>query len=594
MITTSTSQGGIYFSLFYFLSILFAFACFLWMIHRNKLPVIPYMLTFFSATLFMLIGTKLFAYTSAEWLFVFENHVFPFTDHKTVLGGIAGAMFGLLIAKKTFGLHESLLDRFAVLLPVGMAIQRFGCLFAGCCFGNATTLPWGITYGKDSIAYRLQVREGLISSDAIASLPVHPDQLYHIIFCSLIALIIWKKSNFLKANGNKFLFSVLLYLVFRFFEEFTRFSFPQSESILLYGLKSLQWILVAVITCMASIIFLRERFNKIPAAGKVIPASFRTEIIVTTIFIGIILLAGEWFIPIERIILWFIIIPVTLIAAWKLISLLTISRTYRISSTLILLAIVFSSQTSTQAPKDSLASYFTLTASAFSGKFIHFHENPVIIGTGCHLGGNDYRNRERYSNNYSGAAIGFHYTEWLSEYGRLNVGFNAALGNNTEHSTDSMQHPSIHQVFTDLNPLCKMDFHWAGFGLGLHAGSGYFIDNSKATQKITPSYSVRLGPINVFFLEYAHADGVSGLCEQTDEWSIGSYFGQKDFYIKIGNVSSATAIQMQFPVADDWLIEPYFRFGNAKPTYDNYTDHQSGPAYMISVKYKIMKKYHPY
>src|SRR3989440_8960587 len=37
-------------------------------------------------------------------------------------------------------------DVFAPGIALGHAIGRFGCLFAGCCFGRPTSMPWGITF----------------------------------------------------------------------------------------------------------------------------------------------------------------------------------------------------------------------------------------------------------------------------------------------------------------------------------------------------------------------------------------------------------------------------------------------------------------
>ena len=37
-------------------------------------------------------------------------------------------------------------DVFAPGIALGHAIGRVGCLFAGCCFGRPTSLPWGIVF----------------------------------------------------------------------------------------------------------------------------------------------------------------------------------------------------------------------------------------------------------------------------------------------------------------------------------------------------------------------------------------------------------------------------------------------------------------
>src|ERR1700680_3185988 len=37
-------------------------------------------------------------------------------------------------------------DVFAPGIALGHVIGRFGCFFAGCCYGRTTTMPWGITF----------------------------------------------------------------------------------------------------------------------------------------------------------------------------------------------------------------------------------------------------------------------------------------------------------------------------------------------------------------------------------------------------------------------------------------------------------------
>jgi phosphatidylglycerol:prolipoprotein diacylglycerol transferase len=60
-------------------------------------------------------------------------------------------------------------DMFAPGIALGHVIGRFGCLFAGCCYGKPTTEPWGITFtdqfARDNVGTPLGV-------------PLHPTQLY--------------------------------------------------------------------------------------------------------------------------------------------------------------------------------------------------------------------------------------------------------------------------------------------------------------------------------------------------------------------------------------------------------------------------------
>src|SRR5438477_3296343 len=60
-------------------------------------------------------------------------------------------------------------DVFAPGLALGHVVGRFGCFFAGCCYGRPTTVAWGITF-KDPFA--------ALNAGTPLDIPLHPTQLY--------------------------------------------------------------------------------------------------------------------------------------------------------------------------------------------------------------------------------------------------------------------------------------------------------------------------------------------------------------------------------------------------------------------------------
>lgn len=64
--------------------------------------------------------------------------------------------------------------------PVGIAIAlgRLGCFFDGCCFGVPSSGWWSVTFPAGSPAWWSHVAQGLVTSAAHGSRPVHPVQLY--------------------------------------------------------------------------------------------------------------------------------------------------------------------------------------------------------------------------------------------------------------------------------------------------------------------------------------------------------------------------------------------------------------------------------
>lgn len=86
-------------------------------------------------------------------------------------------------------------------IAFGHAIGRFGCFFAGCCYGSQCDLPWSVhMHGHD----------------------IHPVQLYEAVGLILIGLLMLKLIKN-KSTGTKMLFSYLMsYTLLRFVVEFFR------------------------------------------------------------------------------------------------------------------------------------------------------------------------------------------------------------------------------------------------------------------------------------------------------------------------------------------------------------------------------------
>lgn len=68
-----------------------------------------------------------------------------------------------------------------VLVPAAgfaIALGRLGCLADGCCFGVPCTGPWCVRFPAGSPPWWSHVAQGLVTTSADASRPVHPLQLY--------------------------------------------------------------------------------------------------------------------------------------------------------------------------------------------------------------------------------------------------------------------------------------------------------------------------------------------------------------------------------------------------------------------------------
>ena len=105
-------------------------------------------------------------------------------------------------------------DVFAPGIALGHVIGRIGCLFAGCCFGRPTNVPWAITFHSE------YARENVGTP---LNLPLHPTQLYEagaeLLILGILLLTERKGRPF---PGRTFWGYMLLYGISRFIIEFYR------------------------------------------------------------------------------------------------------------------------------------------------------------------------------------------------------------------------------------------------------------------------------------------------------------------------------------------------------------------------------------
>ncbi len=105
-------------------------------------------------------------------------------------------------------------DVFAPGIALGHVIGRFGCFFAGCCYGRPTGKPWGITFTDPFAAANVGTPLGI---------PLHPTELYEagaeLLILGVLLLTERKGRPF---AGRTFWLYLLLYAISRFVIEFYR------------------------------------------------------------------------------------------------------------------------------------------------------------------------------------------------------------------------------------------------------------------------------------------------------------------------------------------------------------------------------------
>jgi phosphatidylglycerol---prolipoprotein diacylglyceryl transferase len=140
-------------------------------------------------------------------------------------------------------------DVFAPGIALGHVVGRFGCLFAGCCYGKPTTKPWGITFTDPFAAANVGTPLGV---------PLHPTQLYEAgaeLLILFVLLLTERKGR--PFAGRTFWLYMFLYAVSRFIIEFYRgddrgmvgiFSTSQFISVLLAPLAIVMLVYLSRVT----------------------------------------------------------------------------------------------------------------------------------------------------------------------------------------------------------------------------------------------------------------------------------------------------------------------------------------------------------
>lgn len=170
------------------------------------------------------------------------------TSGLTIFGAVLGAALAIWIysrvSKFQFGYFADLI---APAIILAQAIGRVGCTINGCCYGIATSLPWGIVYTHpDSLAP--------------LGIPVHPTQVYEIIYNLIVFGVLLKLRGRFKPDGSLFLLYLSLYSLWRIGISYLREGTP-----FLFGLPEAQVISLIVLAVTIPILAYRTRWVKADA-----------------------------------------------------------------------------------------------------------------------------------------------------------------------------------------------------------------------------------------------------------------------------------------------------------------------------------------
>ncbi|HJU93650.1 MAG TPA: prolipoprotein diacylglyceryl transferase [Pyrinomonadaceae bacterium] len=179
-------------------------------------------------------------------------------------GGLLGAVLaGYLLMKRYQLPWWKTADAFAPGIAIGNFFGRQGCFAAGCCWGEPTTLPWGVKFSE------LGHQVTGVPTDTY----LHPTQLYESFAMLLVFFfLLWlhKRKRF---SGQVILAYALLYSIIRFSIEFVRGD-PRGDILgltTLTGLSTSQMISIIIgVSALIALILRRRRAHPVNLENPVI------------------------------------------------------------------------------------------------------------------------------------------------------------------------------------------------------------------------------------------------------------------------------------------------------------------------------------
>jgi phosphatidylglycerol:prolipoprotein diacylglycerol transferase len=161
----------------------------------------------------------------------------------SIYGAVLGAALGIWIysrfSKVSFGYLADVISPGIIL---AQAIGRVGCTLNGCCYGLECHLPWAVVYTQPESLGPLGV-------------PVHPTQIYEIIYNLIVFVVLLRLRGRFKPAGSLFLIYLTLYSVWRLGIDFIREGTP-----FLFGLHEAQVISIIVLIITITLMAWRTRW----------------------------------------------------------------------------------------------------------------------------------------------------------------------------------------------------------------------------------------------------------------------------------------------------------------------------------------------
>ncbi|MEM7011752.1 MAG: prolipoprotein diacylglyceryl transferase family protein [Verrucomicrobiota bacterium] len=195
--------------------LLVSFLLWLKFVRRDRRMIAVYL----GAVLGGFTGAKIVFVLAEGWLFWGKPEFWGIIlSGKTIVGALLGGYAGVEIGKASVGYKSATGDWFALIVPLGIAAGRIGCLSAGCCQGIA-----------------------------LESGSLWPAAAVELGFNLTVFVILWPLRKITRLNGQLFHIYLIAYGIFRFAHEFLRATEKPFLSLSGYQLAAIALVALAVI-----------------------------------------------------------------------------------------------------------------------------------------------------------------------------------------------------------------------------------------------------------------------------------------------------------------------------------------------------------
>lgn len=581
--------GSTLYQLFYMLAFLSAYIILIYEGYRRKLPMVAWVLILASLRLAVVTGTKVFSFSSADWQYMFANHVFLQNPQKTMFGGVLLGVGVYFLARRLLNFRHSVWDTVALAFPVAVSIQTLGCFFYGCCYGTATDIPWAVRYPEMSLAHFHQFESGLLAHNDLYSLPVHPVQLYQALGGILTVLLVMKFRRRWKAEGSALLSSLIIFALLRFLIEFFRDPLSnKSGGEMLWIFKQVQWQYLAFSLLMTILLLWREKTfkaRKTTAVSQVPRLS--TRILFLMSLVMVFLLLRNWFTIPEVIALNIALLPAVFLVGRELYlayAPLRIRWAYALTA---ILPLFLMSQTLPQTQIDTTLTKTYKTHLTVGGGFAsgnYTTERTSYSGSGC----DRVTNPHYFKQQYSAGGLGYSFTRMTPDRSEI-ITYGATLAGGRFSETNYDTGGEIRKILVDAGGFIKYDTKWIGLGAGIHIGNLVYskgdvyrngltmsdMDHAYFMTPVFPGGYLRVGPVRYFYADIHIADqfpvSAPGLgCIA----GIGSGFGLRNgTSLRIGSsiIDEGTMyVSAYIPIQNKFVIEPMYLWTNKNSVYPTY------------------------